>query len=230
MNNYIEVIVIVEGKTEEIFINSILKEYLSYKDIYMMPIQISKPGQKGGDVKFSRAVKDIGIHMKQRKDTYVGLFVDYYGLKQDWPGLNQANKKTEPFKIASIINNETHKAVNNELSEYSSDSRFIPYVNVHEFEALLFSDPVCLTSSLKINQSEIDNILKEFGDPEKIDNSPITAPSKRIEDLFPRYKKTSTGITVAKDIGIDRMRDKCKVFNNWINRLEKCKLDSSHLK
>ena len=91
---------------------------------------------------------------------------------------------------------------------------------MHEFEALLFSDPDCLASSLKINQSEINNILQEFGDPEKIDNSPITAPSKRIEGLFPRYKKTSTGIIVAQDIGIERMRDKCRVFNNWINRIE----------
>lgn len=220
MNSFIEIIVIVEGKTEEIFINSLLKQYLSYKDIYMTPIQISKPGQKGGDVKFSRAVKDITIHMKQRNDTYVSLFIDYYGLRQDWPGLTQANKETEPLKIASIINNATHEAINNELSEYSSDSRFIPYVNVHEFEALLFSDLGCLASLLKIKQSEIDNILKEFGDPEKIDNSPITAPSKRIEGLFPRYKKTSTGIIIARDIGIDRMRNKCRVFNNWINQIE----------
>jgi uncharacterized protein DUF4276 len=167
MSDYIEVVVIVEGKTEEIFINSILKEYLALKNIYMTPIQISKPGQKGGDVRFSRAIKDISLHLKQR-----------------------------------------------------SDIRYIPYIAVHEFESLLFSDSRKIASVLNVNKIKVDAIIDQFRDPEKINNSPVTAPSKRLEKLNPRYKKTSTGITVARNIGIPKMRDKCKVFDNWINQLE----------
>ncbi len=220
MSDYIEVMVIVEGKTEEIFINSILKEYLAHKNIFMTPIQISKPGQKGGDVKFSRAMKDISLHLKQRSDTSISLFFDYYGIGSDWPGLEEANKKAEPSEIAFAINDATKRAVDNKLAEYGSSIRFIPYIAVHEFEALLFSDPVKIASALNVGKDVVDEIINQFGDPEKINNSSETAPSKRLEKLYPRYKKTTTGIKAAKDIGISRMREECKVFNSWLRQLE----------
>ena len=87
MSNYIEIVVLVEGKTEQIFIHDIVSPYLAGKGIYITPIIISKPGQKGGDVKFSRVKNDVGLHLKQRDDTFLTLFVDYYGIKRDWPGL-----------------------------------------------------------------------------------------------------------------------------------------------
>ncbi|MGI6657283.1 MAG: DUF4276 family protein [Desulfobulbus sp.] len=68
MSDFIEVIAIVEGKTEEIFINSLLKPYLAEKKIFMTPTQVSKPGQKGGDVRFERVKRDIENHLKQRAD------------------------------------------------------------------------------------------------------------------------------------------------------------------
>ncbi len=220
MSSYIEVVVIVEGKTEEIFINSILREYLALKKIYMTPIQISKPGQKGGDVRFSRAIKDISLHLKQRSDTYISSFFDYYGIKGNWPGLNEAQCKSDPSEIASVINTATQLAVDEKLSDYRSDIRFIPYIAVHEFESLLFSDSRKIASVLNVNKVKVDAIIDQFRDPEKINNSPETAPSKRLEDLYSRYKKTSTGITVARNIGIPKMRDKCKVFDSWLNQLE----------
>jgi len=220
MSDYIEIVVIVEGRTEEIFINKILKDYLDQKNIFMTPIQISKPGQKGRDVRFSRAINDISLHLKQREDTYISLFFDYYGLKNDWPGLDEAHKKTKPSEIASAINNATQSAVDKKLSKYRSDTRFIPYIAVHEFESLLFSDPMKTALVLKVNQGKIDTIINQFGDPEKINNSPKTAPSKRLKKLYPRYKKTITGITAARDIGIPKMREKCKVFDHWLSQLE----------
>ncbi len=220
MSNPIEVVVIVEGKTEEIFIKKILSEYLAQRDIYMIPIQISKPGQKGGDVKFSRAIRDISLHMKQRNDTYISLLFDYYGTKE-WPGLEEAQKEQAPKNIAKIINDATHKAVNKELSEYRSAKRFIPHVAVHEFESLLFSDPDKLADALHIDPKATKSIVDTFGDPETINNSPETAPSKRLEHLYPRYKKTSTGITIAEKTGIPFIRSKCQVFNDWLERLEK---------
>ena len=54
MSSYVEVVVIVEGLTEKIFINDVLPPYLAVKNIFMTPIIISKPGQKGGDVRFAR--------------------------------------------------------------------------------------------------------------------------------------------------------------------------------
>jgi hypothetical protein len=107
MNNFAEIVAIVEGKTEQIFIQDIVSPYLAEKNIYITPIIISKPGQKGGDVKFSRAKNDIGLHLKQRSDTFLTLFVDYYGIKSDWPGLDKAKKQFLPSDKAEKINNAT---------------------------------------------------------------------------------------------------------------------------
>ncbi len=48
----------------------------------MHATQVSKPGQKGGDVKFVKVRNDIIRHLKQREDTIVTLFLDYYGLAE----------------------------------------------------------------------------------------------------------------------------------------------------
>jgi hypothetical protein len=220
MNSYAEIVAIVEGKTEQIFIHELVSPYLTQKNIYMTPIIISKPGQKGGDVKFSRVINDIELHLKQRKDTFLTLFVDYYGIKNDWPGLKVAKKQLFPDKKAEKINTATKEHVNQLFGKYNSDNRFIPYIAMHEFEALLFSDPYELSKQLQVSQKEIDKILKVCGDPEKINDSPSFSPSKRLQKLSSRFKKTTTGITVAKNIGLIKIREACPVFNKWLTEIE----------
>ncbi len=91
---------------------------------------------------------------------------------------------------------------------------------MHEFEAMLFSDPQKLAARLQAPQSDIDKILTECGEPENIDDSPMSAPSKRLENLSSRFKKTSTGIAVAKAIGLVRIRAHCPIFNKWLTQIE----------
>jgi len=220
MNNFAEIVAIVEGKTEQIFIQDIVSPYLAQKSIYITPIIISKPGQKGGDVKFSRAKNDIGLHLKQRSDTFLTLFVDYYGIKSDWPGLKKAKKQSLPSGKAEKINNATKDQVNQLFGNHGSDRRFIPYVSMHEFEALLFSDPKALADQLKVPQSDIDKILTECGEPEKIDDSLHSTPSKRLENLSSRFKKTSTGIAIAKAIRLVKIRACCPIFNKSLTEIE----------
>jgi hypothetical protein len=212
--------VIVEGKTEEIFIKRLVAPYLALKKIYMSATQISKPGSKGGDVKFIRVINDIEKHLKQRKDTFVSLFIDYYGLKTDWPGLKKANNCSIPQVISDTINKATREEVIESLSDYRAEYRFIPFVAVHEFEALLFSDPKILATHLHVKTAAIDEILNESGEPEAINNNHNTTPSKRLELLYNRYKKTSTGITIAQTIGIRKIRTQCPLFNSWLQRFE----------
>lgn len=102
-----------------------------------------------------------------------------------------------------------------------SDRRFIPYVSMHEFEALLFSEPKTLAEQLHVPQSKISKILSECGEPENINLSPQTAPSKRLELLSDRFKKTTTGIAVAKAIGLVRIRENCPIFHGWLSVVEK---------
>jgi len=224
MSDYIEVMVIVEGKTEEIFIESIVIPYLAKKNIFMHATQISKPGQKGGDVRFSRAVRDLETHLKQRSDTYVTTFIDYYGTKE-WPGYDDVRTVRIPSRIAKIINDATKAKVIESFAEQRAAERFIPFIAVHEFEALLFSNTEILSKQLGIKISQIEEVLTTCGEPEAINNSPQTAPSKRL-DLWSKggkFPKTTTGIAVAKEIGIKQIRQKCPVFNSWLEKLEKLK-------
>ena len=220
MSSYAEVVVLTEGRTEQIFIKQILRPYMSMRGTHLIPVQLDKPGQKGGDVRFARAKNDIARHLKQRKNTYVSLMVDYYGIGGDWPGLDDVPSDARPDGIASIIYPATQAAIDAELADHRSNARFVPHISIHEFEALLFSDPHALAKVLQVDRQHIDKIIRECGEPEAIDNSPHSAPSKRISQLYERFKKTSTGIAIAESIGIERIRSMCPVFNSWLDRLE----------
>lgn len=223
MNDFAEVVALVEGRTEKIFIADLLVPYLAGKGVYMTPIVISKPGQKGGDVRFSRAKNDIGLHLKQRNNTYLTVFVDYYGIKGDWPGLSEAKKQATPSGKAAAMNSATRQRVMELYGDNDATRRFIPYVAMHEFEALLFSGPDQLAEAIHVSPSQIEKIITECGGPENIDDSPETAPSKRIEKLNAVFRKTSTGIAIAKAIGLAKIREVCPVFNDWLTTLENLK-------
>lgn len=220
MSSFAVVIVIVEGRTEQRFINDILAPYLGAKNVFMTPIILSKSRHKGGDVRFARVRNDIARHLKQRRDAYVSLLVDYYGIGRDWPGLDAVRPGASPSEIATAICTATQVAIDAELANYRSDVRFVPHIAVHEFEALLFSDPTTLARAIRADLQIIEAIIQECGEPEAIDNSRDTAPSKRIEKLYSRFKKTGNGIAIAQEIGIDRMRTQCPVFDGWLTLLE----------
>ncbi len=221
MSDYIEVIAIVEGRTEQIFIESLLTPYLANRKIFICATQVSKPGQKGSDVRFARVKNDLALHLRQRSDTYVTTFVDYYGIKA-WPGIDRVAPNATPKQIAACINQATKTEVDALFSAQQSARRFIPYMAIHEFEALLFSDSAVLAAELGIAENEVTNVLAEFGEPEAINNNAQTAPSKRLDHWSKnrRFAKTSAGIALAKIIGITKMREKCSLFNSWIASLE----------
>ena len=224
MVNCINIVAIVEGKTEQIFIEDILAPYLAHKNLLICATQISKPGQKGGDVHFCRAKRDINAHLKQRNDTYVTTFMDYYGIKE-WPGLDLIPPQANSKQIANIINEATRAELQSLFPNHQTNRRFIPFIAVHEFEAFLFSDTKILAKQLEINESEISRIISKYGSPEAINNSPQTAPSKRLDAWSPnrKFKKTLTGITIAKEIGIDKIRNECPLFDKWVTTFEEIK-------
>nr|WP_321269287.1 DUF4276 family protein [uncultured Tolumonas sp.] len=221
MSNYIEVMAIVEGKTEQVFVEKVLKPYLADKMIFIKATQASKPGQKGGDVKFSRVINDIRDHLKQRNDTYVTTLVDYYGIKE-WPGLDSLAQNLTPYQIADHLNAATKQQVVSEFANQQAERRFIPYIAVHEFEALLFSDSAILASELCVDEDQVKNVLTECGEPEAINNGKETAPSKRLDNWSPngKFAKTTAGIAIAQQIGITQMREQCPLFNAWLAQFE----------
>jgi hypothetical protein len=220
MNSIVTIFAFVEGLTEKIFINKILKPYLCKKniDIIVTVLRTSKK-QTGGDIKFSRAKNEIINHLKERHDTYITIFVDYYALKE-WPGLEEikANKSNMILSsIADTLETSCKKEIGNICN---ADRRFIPYIVMHEFEALLFSNPEILAKHIKVKKDLIDKILIKCGEPEAINNSPQTAPSKRLESWDSSFRKTGTGIAIAEEIGIDTIRQKCPLFDKWLAKIE----------
>jgi len=220
MNKPVEVVVLVEGPTEKILVLELLRPYLAGKGVYITPIVLSKPGQKGGDVRFSRALNDIELHLKQRSDTWITLLVDYYGIRGDWPGYDESKAAVDHVRKAQIMNNATLRRVNELFCDKGSARRFIPYVSMFEIESLLFSDATILAEKLNVEGQVIEAIIAESGEPERINDGRETAPSKRLETLSSRYKKTTDGISIARAIGISRIRCACPLFNEWLVQLE----------
>jgi len=221
MNSYVELVALVEGGAELIFLRDLVAPHLTQFAVYLYPTLLSKPGQKGGDVKFERAQIDIRNHLRQRPDTFLTLFIDFYGTNSSWPGLASARLQQTPRQKATIFHEATKEEVVRLFGEDRAAERFIPYVSMHEFEALLFSDPQILANGLGVFQKDVDAILSKCGEPEAINDNPNSAPSKRLATLSDkRFGKKTTGIDIAKKIGLATMRRQCPLFNEWLTRLE----------
>ncbi len=216
-----EVYLVVEGATEQLFVERILAPYCAMYGVYLHPTQVPKKGEKGGDVRFARVKTCVGNFLKQRSDTRVGTFFDYYGLK-DWPSLDdvRAVQGLSTAEVAKRLNDSAAAELSREFPELNVADRFVPFMAVHEFEALLFSDASILASSLSIDVAPIDETLRVYGSPEAINTRPDKIPSRQIANwLDGRYIKTVQGIAVADKIGIDKMRSACPNFDDWLNRL-----------
>ena len=100
--------------------------------------------------------------------------------------------------------------------------RFIPHVVMHEFEGLLFSSPIQLAQGIGQPAliESIQVIKDSFSTPEDINDSPFTAPSKRIIRLSPNYQKTLMGVQIAQATGLDAIRLECPLLDNWLTELE----------
>ena len=161
-------------------------------------------------------------HLREDQERYVSTMVDYYGMPNDWPGRADASATLAASGRAEAIEDALLQDVSNEMGTNFNSNRFIPYVMMHEFEAMLFSD--CRAFGNAIGYSELSGnfqaIRDEFDSPEEIDDSPVTAPSKRIEALLPVYQKPTMGVQAAQSIGLDKIRSECPHFRNWLERLE----------
>ena len=193
---------------------------------YICILRIGKPGHKGGDIRFDRAKNDIGIFLRQRTDTYVSTMFDYFRIDSEWPGRAKVQRQIRNGGIltavrkAEILEKETRHEIVKAFSDYNTESRFIPYIEMHEFEALLFSDVHILAEITEIDVTEFERMLEEFISPEEINDDPNNAPSKRIQALDNGYRKVAMGKTVSEAIGIQAIRRQCPLFSNWLSKLE----------
>lgn len=215
----------VEGQTEEMFVNEILDTHLCTHGFSKVSARIMGNArqriQRGGVRTWASARKGIVNHLEGDERCIATTIVDYYGMPKTWPGRSEASELAFPENAESIEN-----ALASEVCEHMGTDfnpvRFVPYVMMHEFEAMLFSD--CDKFAEGIGQPglapKFQAIRQKFATPEEIDDSPETAPSKRIESLVPGYQKPLLGILAALDIGLVAIRSECPHFHSWLTRLE----------
>ena len=112
--------------------------------------------------------------------------------------------------------------VSTDMGASFDQDRFVPFVVMHEFEALLFSD--CAAFARAIGRPALSGsfqaIRDQFDSPEDINDSPTTAPSKRVQELIPGYEKPLYGNLAALGIGLDTIRRACPHFAEWLGMLE----------
>jgi len=213
---------IVEGQTEETFVRDVLAEHLAVHGVYAVArcVETSRTRLKvfkGGMSTYARAKGDIERWLKEDHAAYLTTMFDLYGLPDDFP--NMANKPgaNDPHKKAQLIERG--------IAADIRDPRFMPYIQVHEFEALLFCAPAITDAALGSPPAvsklkELQGINGAFPSPEHIDDGADTAPSKRIVQLYAGYRKQVFGPLITKRTGLTALRRRCPHFHAWISILE----------
>ena len=151
--------------------------------------------------------------------------VDFYGLPRlgdgAWPGRESA-VGADTHRKASLVEAALARDLARTAGRQIDPARFIPFVVVHEFEGLLFSD--CTAFARGIGRTDLEpqfrRIRDAFATPEDINDSPDTCPSKRVTDLVPGYEKPLFGTLAALEIGLTRIRAACPHFEEWLQKLE----------
>lgn len=219
----------VEGQTEETFVNQVLGPHLyDYGYLTISARLLGNARQRhrrGGMRPWEQVRRDIANHLNEDPRAIATTMVDYYGLPKmgssAWPGRNSAPCLAFP-QNARAVETALLADISQHMGNGFNPGRFIPYVQMHEFEALLFSD--CEQFALGIGRSDLapcfQMIRNAVNSPEEIDDSPLTAPSKRVEELMPGYQKPLTGLRAVQKIGLDTIRAECLHFNDWLQRLE----------
>ena len=214
---------VVEGQTERRFVENTLRPHLATRSILVVARCVAtsrKRGRKysGGIQGYAQTKRDIErwIREDQNSDARFTTMFDLYALPGDFPGYQEAGQENDPYARVQLLEDALGKDI--------SDHRLVPYLQLHEFEALLFSEPGKLEERFDQHSTGISRLVQiaEQSNPELINDGTETAPSKRIIREIPEYgaDKASSGPIVAERIGLPTLRTKCQHFAEWIGKLE----------
>lgn len=213
------ILILVEGPTEEAFIKHVLNPYFLSKNIWLIPTIITTkrvkrgPDFKGGIPGYDKVKNELKKLLNDSSAALITTMFDYYGLPSSFPGREKPIGSNPLEKVQYVENSFAHDV---------NHTRFLPYLSLHEFETLLFSDPAMIAKSMikpKLDQNII-SIRESFDSPEDINDNPHTAPSKRLTRIFPQYDKIFYGRLIAERIGLDRIRNECFHFDKWVRSIE----------
>jgi len=193
----LRIAVSVEGATEREFVNQVLKPYFDQQEKYLHPVDMR------GKVSLDRIQHELkGLIYSF---DYTTTLYDFYGF------IRREGRNVDLLEaaIADLVPGE-------------KQGRFIPYVQLHEFEALLFSSPAVMAGYFEepLKQGDIDRIVRSCGGAEAINDGYDTCPNRRISGLFPAFDKKLDGPELCKMAGLAVLRQSCPRFDRWIAKLE----------
>lgn len=223
------VLILVEGQTEEDFVNDVLNEHLRTKGVNLTPTLVTtkrvsgKSHFKGGVSSYGKVKFNILQLLKDTDATMVTTMIDYCRLSgKGFPGSENPSHR-RPTRISLM---ERVRALEVAWKNDIDNNRFSPYFAVHEFESLLFASPHHIVKNFPeipaTATQDFEAIRAKFPSPEYINN--LNPPSQRIQKILNqygvRYEKPLHGVYIANDIGLDTMRRECPRFSNWLSLLE----------
>jgi hypothetical protein len=214
--------VLAEGQTEETFVRDLLGPHLLDHGVLVTPVLVSTKRAlsgrkfKGGLGSYARLKREVLHLLRDTSAVAVTTMIDFYGLPDDCPR-PAAGPSATPLQRAA--------GAERALGADIGDPRFVPHVSLHEFEALLFVEPMVTAAVLAPDATEklgeaLAAVRGQFAGPEDINDGPATHPARRLADACPSYNKVRHGPLVVARVGLSAARAACPHFGAWLTRLE----------
>lgn len=208
------ILIICEGQTEQEFCNNLLKPYFWNKNKLIQTPLIKKSG--GGIVPWRDLKSQIEKHLLQEKNAYITTFIDYFGLGDSFPAWKESKRLNDKNKKVEML----EKAMKDDLQSKLQD-RFIPYIQLHEFESLLFYDMSIFEKWIPENdildKQNLTDTLKIYSNSELINDT--NPPSYRLKHSIKGYDKVLCGSIFATEIGLENIKIRNPRFASWIEIL-----------
>ena len=169
-----KIFVVTEGQSETNFVNRVMASYFASRCVLIPNTVITKTDRKhgktykGGVTNYDQIrntlLKTLAISSKN-KDSYVTTMFDFYRLPTDVPGVADVGKVNNPYEKVELIESAILK------TEGYDGNFFFPYVELHEFEAMLFSDLAKLKETyFEYDLTDLEECAKVQSNPELINN------------------------------------------------------------
>lgn len=213
------IVIIVEGDTEEAFVNTMLQPYFINRNIVVSCFKIKHT--KGGLTKYAHFKKDI-IKIVYETNAVITSLIDFYALPNDFPKYAEATPIVNKTDRLQFLENAIKENI--EQTQGKAFPHLFPYIQLHEFEALVFSSIVGIQALFEEDEADITQlkaVINGHDSPEDINDSPATAPSKRLLNLISGYNKIVDGVLILDEIGLPEIIEKCPRFSWWLNELER---------
>lgn len=218
-----KIFVVTEGQSETNFVKRVVAPYFADKCILIPNTVVTKVDHrkgktyKGGVGNYEQIRSTLSktlANLSKDKDSYVTTMFDFYRLPLDVPGVLEAKKVVDLYEKVALIEREIRE------KEKVDEKFFFPYIALHEFEAMLFSDITKLEEVYFENDlTALKKCIEIQGNPELINDGSETSPSKRIIHCIKSYDKANVGVDVLGRIGVEGIAEKCSHFSAWLRQI-----------